>query len=111
MSFRLLSKNPIATVTIALGSTNITTSAWAQLLAKLPKACTAIEIFNPSGSTIQVSTGKAGFESSSIIPYTILPGGSNILLPVEISGGVRISVKAVDSNATGPGQFTLNFFG
>lgn len=110
MSRRLLAHFPVATQATDMSVHNITTAAWTQLLASLPKACSAIEVSNNSGSTIQLSTGQPGFEGASILPYTVLPGGSPILLPFEIAHGLPISAKAVDQNSV-TGFFTLNFFG
>jgi hypothetical protein len=110
MSFRLLAQVPVATVANNMTTNPIDTGAWTQLLASLPRACCAVEISNNSGSTIQISTGAAGQEAANAIPYTVLPGGSPILLPIEIMKGARISAKAVDADATS-GYFTMNFFG
>ena len=110
MPFRLIAKNPVATVTLALSGTNITTAAWVQLLAALPKSCNAIEINNPTSSTFQISTGAAGHETDAgkVIPYTMAPGASTIV--AELSQKTRISAKAVDATMSA-GQLTLNFFG
>lgn len=110
MPRNLLAKVPAVTVRNDMTGNPITTAAWATLVAAVGKACTAVEIFNPSGSTIQLSLGAAGQELTALIPYTVLPGGSSILLPIEISSGKRISAKAVDQNAT-TGIFTMNLFG
>lgn len=109
--FRLLARKPSVTQSVDLSLTPITTAAWLQILATLGKACTAVEIFNPSGSTIMISKGLAGQEIAldNLIPYHILPGGSTILLPINLKSTDRISVKAIDANATS-GLFTLNFF-
>jgi hypothetical protein len=106
--FRLLANRPVESTTIQLTGTPITTAAWATLIASLKYGASALELFNPSGSTIQLAQGAAGFEVP--LPYTVLPGGMAIL-PLEFKAGSRISAKAVDQDATGPGQFTLNFFG
>lgn len=108
--FRLLAAKPVATLKLDLSGSNITTVAWRELVASLSAACTAIEIYNPSGATLLLSTGAAGDEVNNVVPYTILPGGSGILLPQEIARGKRISAKAVDQDATS-NWFVMNFFG
>jgi hypothetical protein len=80
------------------------------LLAATTEPCSAIEIFSGSGSIIKVSLGAAGLEYASEIPYYITPGGSSILLPIEIKKGTRISAKAVDTTAN-VGTLVINFFG
>lgn len=103
-------RKPVQTVTLVLSSNNITTSAWQTILAKASNlvACSEVEIFNPSGSSIQIAIGDAGLEKS--FPFTILPGGTTGLVVMEIPRGQRISCKAVDANVTS-GLFVLNFYG
>jgi hypothetical protein len=111
MSFRLLARNPVATVQYNFASGAIGTGAWVQIVASLPKACSAIEIFNPSGSTLKLSTGAATKEGANVVPYTILPGGSAILLAIEIAQKTPLSLEAVDQSTGTTGILTMNFFG
>ncbi len=101
-------RKPVATVALDMSGTNVTTAAWATVIAALGAACSSLEIFNPSGSPMQIAIGAAGVEVA--IPYTVLPGGSAAVLPVEIAKGVRISAKAYDTNVTA-GRLIINFFG
>lgn len=103
-------RKPVQTVNLDMSGTNVTTAAYATLLAKASnlKSCSGIEIFNPSGSIIKIATGDAGSEVD--LPYTILPGGTTGFLAAEIPVGVRISLKAIDTNVTA-GRFVLNQFG
>jgi hypothetical protein len=112
MAFRILAHRPYGTIPNNLTTNPINVGTWTVLSAALPWPACAIEIFNPSGSTIQISTGVAGQESNpnNLIPYTILPGGSSILLPIELKKGIRLSASAIDMAATA-GYFTMNFFG
>lgn len=102
-------RKPVKTVTLDMSGANITTSAWVQILAAASNlyGCSAIEVFNPSGSSIQIATGAAASEVA--LPMTILPGGTSGPVPFEISGGKRISLKAIDANVTS-GLFVINFF-
>lgn len=108
--FRILAHRPYGSFWLNMSVTNITTSGWVQISASLPGSCSALEVFNPSASLLQISTGKSGQESSNIIPYTILPGGSSILLPIELKVGSRLSAQAVDQTASS-GYLTFNVFG
>lgn len=112
MSYRILAKQAVATVAFNMANTPITQAAWVQILASLPQACTAVEIFNGSPASMKFSHGAIGSESAagSLIPYTILPGGSSILLPVNIPVLSPISVEAIDQTAA-TGYLTMNFFG
>lgn len=98
-----------ATVTLLMSTTNVPTGSWTTLLAKASNksACSGLEIFNPSGSPMQIATGDAGSEVA--LPYTILPGGTTGFLAIEIPGGVRISLQALDASVTA-GRFILNQF-
>lgn len=88
--------------------TPVTTAAWVQLIASMDKAISTVEIYNSSGSILELGLGSAGNEVS--IPYYILPNGSLILLPIEIAFGQRLSAKAVNQDAT-VGELVLNFLG
>ena len=103
-------RRAVATTTLEMGTTNVTTAAWATLLAAASNmnACSGLEIFNPSGSAMQIATGAAGSETT--LPYTILPGGTTGFLAIEIPSGTRISLKAIDTNVAA-GLFVLNQFG
>lgn len=102
-------RRPLKKFRHAFGSTNVTTSAWVELIASMDKPASYVEIFNSSGSILKLSTGAAASEDSYEIPYYVLPNGSSILLPIEFANLKRISAKAVDVDAT-MGSLILNFF-
>lgn len=108
MPFRLMSKSAVDTGTVALGSTNVTTSAWVQVIASSKKACTTFEVINPSNSALQIAVGSSGHEVA--IPVTIPPGDTSGPITHEIAGTSRISVKAVDVTAN-VGTLILNLYG
>lgn len=110
--FRLIAKNPTATYRltyVGLGNT-VNVGSWKEITSSLSGPCSAIEIFDSSGSALYVSTGSAGNEAANKIPFIIIPSGSAILLPIELKKGTRISVSPIDTNATS-GQIIMNFFG
>lgn len=106
---RMLARNPVYKFMLTLSSTNITTAAWLQLVASMPVPTGAVEIFNGSNSIIKISSGAAGLENASELPYYVLPGGSSILLPIEFAKGSRLSAKAADVTAD-VGSIVFNFF-
>lgn len=112
MSARIRATKPVLTLTLDASSSNISTSAWTQVAAAtaVTKAGSAIEIFNSTGSTLAFSYGGAGSEASNLYPYTILQGGTSMMLPMEIYNNKRISVKALDQ-ASVAGLLVLNLFG
>lgn len=100
-------RKPVQTVTLDTSSGNITTSAYRQILAVLTFACSGVEIFNPSGSSIKMAQGAAASEVD--LPFTIIPGGTPGIVPLEMKAGARISLKAIDTNMTS-GLFVINFY-
>lgn len=108
----LLGTKPVGTLTLNAATNNITTSAWTQVTASVVAGASAMEIFNSTGSTLLVSQGTAGNETvtGNLLPYTILLGGSAMMLPMEIKNGLPIRVKAFDQSATS-GILVINLFG
>lgn len=104
----LLTRKPVQSVTLDTAIGSITTSAWKELSSALSAACSGLEIFNGSGSSIQIATGAAGSEVA--LPYTVLPGGTTGMISAEISKGVRLSAKAIDVTMS-TGYFIVNLFG
>lgn len=90
---------------ISYSGTNVTTSAYVQLLASTSNAINAIEIFDSSGQTLLLATGAAASEADQIY---IIPGG-NGRIPLSIATGTRISLKAVTGTASA-GEIDVNFY-
>lgn len=101
-------RKPVGTVCLDMSSTNVTTSAWATVLAALVQACSAVECINQSGSPLLIALGAGGSEVA--IPYTVPPGGSAVLIPVEMKNGARLSAKAVGTSVSA-GYLIFNFLG
>jgi hypothetical protein len=108
----LLGRKPVGTIVLNAATSNISTGAWTQAIAAVLKAASNVEIFNSTGATLYVSQGTAGNETNSdkLLPYTILQGGSSMMLPIEIKAGLPITVKSLDNAAT-TGILVLNLFG
>ena len=100
---------PVDTLTLDFETTPVTTSAWVEVSSATNEPCSGIEIYNPALSALQISTGAGGDEDNHILPYTILPGGSSIFLAFGIKKASRVSIKALDDNAT-VGTFIMNLF-
>lgn len=86
-------------------SVNVTTSAYVQLVASLTTTTTEIEIFDSSGQDLVLATGGAGSEVDQV---SIFPGG-NGRIPLAITSGTRISIKAVSGTAS-TGIILINFY-
>lgn len=97
---------PLQKILLNATSTNITTAAYVQLDDSLDHTPSFIEIFNSTGSILVLAVGAAGAEQD--LSFYIFPGG-NGKLGLILSRGMRLTVKAVDANATA-GFLLLNFW-
>lgn len=86
-------------------STNVTTSAYVQLIASTANTANSIEIFDSSGQTLFLATGAAASEVNQVY---IIPGG-NGRIPLKIAAGTRISIKAVSATAN-TGEIDINLY-
>lgn len=87
-------------------STNITTSAWVELVdATTSERSEWMEVYNSTGEILEFGVGASGSEVSQ---FYIMPGG-NGLIPALIDSGQRLVVKAVSGNATS-GDLVINFW-
>ncbi len=114
MSARILATKPVGTytkVTVDASST-ITTSGWTVVSTAVSNGGSAVEIFNSTGCTLQVSQGTAGNETlaANLLPYTIPPGGSAFMLPMQIRAAAPLTVKSLDATS-GDGILVMNVFG
>jgi len=75
----------------------VSTATWFELDPSISAAWKQIYIFDSSGSVMQLGIGGAGSEVAKI---NIPPGGSTVGWPLTIPAGSRVSIKAVDTNAT-----------
>lgn len=81
----------------------VTTSAYTQIIASTTGAINRLYIADTSGSAMILATGGAGAEVDQLY---IGPGGSDAPYELTIPASTRISIKALDTNATS-GQFIL----
>lgn len=112
MSARIRATKPVGTYTLDAASTNLVVGTWAQVTSNVTNGASAVEIFNSTGATLLVSQGTAGNETAAgkLLPYTILQGGSSMMLPMEVKAGAPIRIKSLDNAATS-GILVLNLFG
>lgn len=109
----LLAYNPTHKLDIDLSSTTVATGAWTEIDASTAKPCTAIQVAYSGEGILRMSIGDAGEETSgrNELPFYIFPGGSpDMLIPVEIAHGKRLSIRSVDQ-AVSTGRLVINFFG
>jgi hypothetical protein len=84
-------------------STNITTSAYVQLVASTTNTINSVYIFDSSGQAMIFAIGGSGSEVAQIY---VPPGGGNF--PIQIASGTRIAYKALSANATA-GYLIMSF--
>lgn len=95
----------VQTIYNAYASTNVTTAAYVVLDTSLNSRVSHAEIFDSSGSILKLAVGGAGAEVDVI---HIVPGG-NGRIPLVLSEGQRLSIKAVDATAA-TGHLIINFY-
>lgn len=83
----------------------VTTAAWTELVASLGSPINRMEIFDSSGKLLMLGVGPEGEEGQLLNVY---PGG-NGMIDVKLPGGIRLSIKAIDADAT-TGFITINFY-
>lgn len=94
----------VQTIRHDYSSTNVTTGAWVELDAALDAMSNYIELFDSSGSVLELGIGPSGSEvRAALIP----PGGFNVMEKLRFDQGQRLSIRAVDTNATS-GQLIIN---
>lgn len=76
-----------------------------QIESDLPNNVRAVEIFDSSGSTVELAYGPAGSEVRAI---QIVPGG-NELRPLILNRGMALSLKSLSADAVA-GECTINFY-
>jgi hypothetical protein len=98
-------RNAVTQARNVYSSTNVTTSAWVQLVSSLPGQVNEIYIFDSSGQTMELGVGASGFE---VVQLLISPGGigtQSLLIP----SGSRVAIKAISGTASA-GEIDVNFF-
>lgn len=104
----LLATRPVHKLRLDIAGTNITTGAWVEIEDSMPKACDAIEVFYTGESILRLAQGASGSEVE--MDMYLVPGGSPILIPVNIARSKRLAVRALDQNSTF-GELVINFYG
>jgi hypothetical protein len=84
-------------------STNITTSAYVQLVASTSNKINSVYIFDSSGQAMIFAIGGSG---SEVIQLYVPPGGGTF--PIQIAASTRIAYKALSANATS-GYLIMSF--
>lgn len=96
---------PLQFVRNVYSSTNVTTTAYVQLIASTSGAANVIEIFDSSGQTLVIAFGGSGLEVNQFI---VFPGG-NGRITCKVPASTRISIKALSATANS-GEIDINLY-
>lgn len=77
-------------------SGNVTTSAYSTLVASTPVSVSKIQVLDTSGKILKLATGTSGNEKD----FCVVPVSGIVTLPFFLPAGNRLSIIAVDANAT-----------
>lgn len=94
-------KSPVDLLRLNYAVTNVATSSFVQVSSGILGTCTEVDIFDSSGQTL--------FLGVNDIPKIYVVPGGNGRLPISITAGSAVSLKAVSSTATA-GEFDLNCY-
>lgn len=101
------SRLPVGQLRNVYSSTNVTTSTWVALGSALTADVSALEIFDSSGSLMEIGYGP-DTSHVTVLVY-IPPGGNTERVPAVLSKGMSLFIKAVDVSAT-TGQIAINLY-
>lgn len=91
-----MSANTSQVHVLSYSSTNVSTSAYVELIASLPSSFSKLQILDTSTKILKIATGAAG---SEVDICTVAVSGC-VVLPYYLTAGTRLSIKAIDANAT-----------
>lgn len=94
-------------INLDYSSTNVTTSAYVEIISSAAGLITGITAFDSSGQGMILALGSV---SSEVDFLYIPPGGFDGQVSVSIPSGERISIKAINGTANA-GRFIANFMG
>lgn len=95
---------PIFRVRNDYSTTPVTKLAFVTLVASLPSDVTQLEIFDSSGSVLELAYGPVG---SEVVFHRVTPGGNTLPVQTLLNKGMSIYIRAVDVDAT-TGQLVMN---
>lgn len=81
---------------LSYSSTNVTTSAYVQLIASTSTSAGHLEVCDTSAHLLKIASGAAGSETDL---FTVQPSGC-VVLSIYLVPGTRLSIEAIDANAT-----------
>lgn len=101
------SSNPVPTSTVGktysdsvrldYGTTNVTTSAWVQIIASTAAAITQLLVDDTCGEVLELGTGGSGSETRRLL---IPRGGLSQAVNLTIASGTRLSVRALTATCS-----------
>ena len=81
---------------LAYASTNVSTSAYVQLVASSPISVSRLEVCDTSGQSLKIALGALGSETD-ILSTTV---SGCVVIQIFIPLGTRLSIRAINASAT-----------
>lgn len=81
-------------IVLDTSSTNVTSAAWVEFTTAASRlyACSAVQVHNTGAQPIKLGTGAVASERETGL---LFPIGVSILIPMELSKGVRLAVRSM----------------
>lgn len=89
---------------LSYAGTNVTTSAYVELVASSPITVSRVQICDTSTKVLKIASGATSSEKDL---FTVQVSGC-VVVPYYLPAGTRLSIKAVDATASS-GYNTLSF--
>lgn len=96
----------VDSIRLDYSSTNVTNSAWVELVASVgADDIQGITLFDGGGFAMELGIGAAASEVRTLL---IPPGGFNGVIPLYIPAGSRLSIQAVGAATVDAGEIDIN---
>lgn len=73
---------------------SVTSGAWVEVIASTAALATGLTVFDATGYAFEIGVGPAASEVRKLV---VPPGGLNGLIPLRISAGSRVSIRAINT--------------
>lgn len=90
-------------VRYSYGGGSVDTTTWQVLIITTAAVINCVTIFDSSGQTLELGTGAAASETRVLI---LPPGGLSGCIPLRITTGTRVSIRALSGTAS-TGEFDM----
>jgi len=96
---------------IVYATTNVTSSAWTQVLAgaSVTKAVKGIYVYNSGSNDVWLATGGSGSETAQLAIPGGMTAGAGVYIPFVASQNTRLAIECTSVGATNSsGEFAIS---